>query len=146
MNENPTDGPRPQPQAAAGARLDSWKKIAAHFRRDVTTVQRWERREGMPVHRHLHDKQGSVYAFRAELDAWWETRRGRLPDVDSAVAEPPAEAGAYSGTGKARHRALTAAAVVGRLFWAYAGWSGFPPIHGLIRHPAGPGSAAKTGT
>jgi phage terminase Nu1 subunit (DNA packaging protein) len=37
-------------------RLDSWKEIAAYLKRDVTTVQRWERREGMPVHRHLHDK------------------------------------------------------------------------------------------
>ncbi len=55
-------------------RLDSWKEIAAYLNRDVTTVQRWEKREGMPVHRHLHDRMGSVYAFRAELDAW---ARGR---------------------------------------------------------------------
>jgi Tol biopolymer transport system component len=55
-------------------RLDSWKEIAAYLNRDVTTVQRWEKREGMPVHRHVHDKIGSVYAFRAELDAW---TRGR---------------------------------------------------------------------
>ena len=55
-------------------RLDSWKEIAAYLNRDVTTVQRWEKREGMPVHRHLHDKMGSVYASRAELDAW---ARGR---------------------------------------------------------------------
>jgi Tol biopolymer transport system component len=55
-------------------RLDSWKEIAAYLNRDVTTVQRWEKREGMPVHRHLHDKLGSVYAWRAELDAW---ARGR---------------------------------------------------------------------
>jgi hypothetical protein len=33
-------------------------------------VQRWEKREGMPVHRHLHDRIGSVYASRTELDAW----------------------------------------------------------------------------
>src|SRR5690242_14749969 len=46
-------------------RLNSWKEIAAHFNRDVTTVQRWEKREGMPVHRHLHDKMGSIYASRA---------------------------------------------------------------------------------
>jgi len=59
-------------------RLDSWKKIASYLKRDVSTVQRWERREGMPVHRHLHDKLGSVFAFRSELDAWWETRRARL--------------------------------------------------------------------
>jgi Tol biopolymer transport system component len=70
-------------------RLDSWKKIAAHFNRDVTTVQRWERREGMPVHRHVHDKQGSVYAFRSELDAWWEGRRGQLADSSEGTAESP---------------------------------------------------------
>src|SRR5216684_1623025 len=51
-------------------RLDSWKEIATYLNRDVTTVQRWEKREGMPVHRHLHDRIGSVYASRTELDAW----------------------------------------------------------------------------
>src|SRR5258708_40233531 len=56
-------------------RLDSWKKIAVYLKRDVTTVQRWEKREGMPVHRQLHDKMGSVYALRAELDAWTHSRR-----------------------------------------------------------------------
>ena len=59
-------------------RLDSWKDIAAYLKRDVSTVQRWEKREGMPAHRHRHHKLGSVYAFRSELDAWWETRRVRL--------------------------------------------------------------------
>ncbi len=56
-------------------RLDSWKEIAAYLNRDVTTVQRWEKREGMPVHRHLHDRSGSVYAFRAELDGWAHSRK-----------------------------------------------------------------------
>jgi hypothetical protein len=46
-------------------RLDSWKEIAAYLKRDVRTVQRWEKREEMPVHRHLHDRIGSVYASRA---------------------------------------------------------------------------------
>jgi Tol biopolymer transport system component len=55
-------------------RLDSWKEIAVYLNRDVTTVQRWEKREGMPVHRHLHDRMGSVYASRAELDAWARSR------------------------------------------------------------------------
>src|SRR5690349_6124771 len=58
-------------------RLDSWKEIAAYLKRDVTTVQRWEKRESMPVHRHLHDKLGSVYAFRSELDAWASRRTGQ---------------------------------------------------------------------
>src|SRR5271170_7577626 len=55
-------------------RLDSWKEIAAYLDRDVTTVQRWEKREGMPVYRHLHDRMGSVYASRAELDSWTRSR------------------------------------------------------------------------
>jgi TolB-like protein/Tfp pilus assembly protein PilF len=56
-------------------RLDSWKEIAAFLRRDVRTVQRWEKREGLPVHRHQHEKLGSVYAFRAELNQWFNTRQ-----------------------------------------------------------------------
>jgi Tol biopolymer transport system component len=58
-------------------RLDSWKEIAAYLKRDVTTVQRWEKRERMPVHRHLHDRMGSVYAWRGELDAWALSRNLR---------------------------------------------------------------------
>ena len=78
-----------------GARLDSWKEIAAYLRRDVTTVQRWERREGLPVHRLLHSRQGSVYAFQAELDAWVQSREARsdigdhLPAATLAVAPDP---------------------------------------------------------
>jgi len=93
MNDIRTDDARPPLKAGERGRLDSWKKIAAHFNRDVTTVQRWERREGMPVHRHVHDKQGSVYAFRSELDAWWDGRRGKLPDVSDGSPEPETTAG-----------------------------------------------------
>jgi len=70
-------------------RLDSWKKIASYLKRDVSTVQRWERREAMPVHRHLHESQGSVFAFRSELDAWWESRRIRLAQ-DAGKGDRPA--------------------------------------------------------
>jgi tetratricopeptide (TPR) repeat protein len=78
-------------------RLDSWKEIAAYLGRHVTTVRRWEKGEGLPVHRHVHDKLGSVYAFREELDAWWESRRERAeshrrdrqtPGGDTAALEP----------------------------------------------------------
>ena len=74
-------------------RLDSWKEIAAYLNRDVTTVQRWEKREGMPVHRHLHDRMGSVYASRAELDAWARSRNLRAAQEngnDAASPNPPA--------------------------------------------------------
>src|SRR6185295_12659897 len=78
------------PEPASGDRLDSWKEIAAYMRRDAKTVQRWEKREGMPVHRHLHDKAGSVYAFRSELDAWAEQRRLTPADAlpSALVSEP----------------------------------------------------------
>ena len=65
-------------------RLDSWKEIAVYLHRDVKTVQRWEKREGMPVHRHQHDRMGSVYAFSAELDAWVQSRRLRLQEEEKA--------------------------------------------------------------
>jgi len=70
-------------------RLDSWKKIASYLKRDVTTVQRWERREAMPIHRHLHDKMGSVFAYRSELDEWWDSRRRRLTQYGGGEGERP---------------------------------------------------------
>ena len=73
-------------------RLDSWKEIAAYLNRDVTTVQRWEKREGMPVHRHQHDRMGSVYASRAELEAWTRSRSLRATQDDGdkvASLSPP---------------------------------------------------------
>ena len=75
-----------QAEKPSEERLDSWKEIAAYLNRDVTTVQRWEKREGMPVHRHLHEKRGSVYALRPELDAWARTRNLRETEEDAAAS------------------------------------------------------------
>lgn len=79
---------KPTPELPNEGRLDSWKKIAVYLKRDITTVQRWEKREGMPVHRHLHDKMGSVYAFQPELDAWMQGRSAQQP---LKAAEPGPE-------------------------------------------------------
>jgi Tol biopolymer transport system component len=68
-------------------RLESWKEIAAYLRRDVTTVQRWERLEGLPVHRHLHDRQASVYAYVEELDEWRRTSRNGADGTGVLVAQ-----------------------------------------------------------
>ena len=54
--------------------LDSWKEIAAYVHRTVATVKRWEKKEGLPVHRHLHDKRSTVYAYPSEIDAWVGSR------------------------------------------------------------------------
>ena len=70
-------------------RLDAWKELASYLDRDVTTVRRWEKREGLPVHRHLHGKLGSIYAFSDEIDAWSERR-------STVVAPPSAPSAAES--------------------------------------------------
>src|SRR5262249_13760824 len=68
-------------------RLDSWKEIAAFLRRDVRTVQRWEKKEGLPVYRHQHEKLGSVYAFRPELAEWLNTRQPSTASVSAAAQD-----------------------------------------------------------
>jgi TolB-like protein len=67
------EGPLP-----AEGRLDSWKEIAAHLKRGVTTVQRWEKEESLPVHRLPHSRGDSVFGWRSELDGWWQERSRRL--------------------------------------------------------------------
>ena len=73
-------------------RLDSWKEIALYLRRDVTTVQRWEKQEAMPVHRHLHHKRGSVYALSSELDAWRQSRKLRFEEEQEPALEARTDA------------------------------------------------------
>ena len=60
--------------APTGERLDSWKEIASYLKRSVRTVHRWEKNEGLPVHRQLHKDLGSVFAYTSELDAWSSAR------------------------------------------------------------------------
>ena len=62
------------PPSRPDERLESWKEIAAYLKRGVRTVRRWEKEQGLPVHRHLHHKQSSVYAHRSEVNAWWSSR------------------------------------------------------------------------
>lgn len=117
-------------EKARGERLESWKEIAAYLDRDVTTVQRWEKREGMPVHRHLHDKRGSVYALAAELDAWRAGRSSRPEGVETNP--PPAEAVPEERNGwKKRFRWTAAAGAAVAMGLATAAWVG-------VRHRAHP--------
>jgi TolB-like protein/Tfp pilus assembly protein PilF len=66
-------------------RLDSWKAIAAYLKRDERTVRRWEK-EGLPVHRHLHSKKASIYAYIPEIDEWWNRDRTRLEGAAALAA------------------------------------------------------------
>jgi Tol biopolymer transport system component len=56
-------------------RLESWKEIGAYLQRDATTARRWEKEEGLPVHRHTHKSRSSVYAYPSEIDAWRASRK-----------------------------------------------------------------------
>ena len=127
MPKNPTDESVPGTPPAGTMpeeRLDSWKEIAAYLNRDVTTVQRWEKREGMPVHRHLHDKRGSVYALSSEIDAWRQSRKLSLEEErQESAAEVPTEPRADPPAATSRLRRWlvlsSAVAVLALLAFAY---------------------------
>ena len=67
-------------------RLDSWKEIAAYLNRGVRTVRRWEREEGLPVHRQVHRVLGSVYAYKSEIEAWRQTDQRHTAGKPAATA------------------------------------------------------------
>lgn len=46
----------------------------------------------MPVHRHLHDKMGSVYALRSELDAWSLNRSVAALPISATGGQEPTDA------------------------------------------------------
>ena len=88
MSSGP-DEPRPGASEASDGRLDSWKEIAVYLRRSVRSARRWEKEEGLPVRRHIHGKGDSVYAYKTELDGWWNDRGADLGNQDGAAAIPP---------------------------------------------------------
>ena len=89
-----TEGPRLRDR-----KLDSWKEIADYLDREVRTVQRWEKTESLPVHRHEHQKKSTVYAYTSELDDWRRKRQPKDdPEADAAfVPEPDAPDAGVSG-------------------------------------------------
>ena len=78
--------------------LEGWKAIADHLDKTERTVQRWEKSKALPVRRlkaGTADEQGRVFAYKSELDAWWQKVLSRqddgidLPsDVDTTPADP----------------------------------------------------------
>jgi tetratricopeptide (TPR) repeat protein len=77
--------------------LESWKEIASYLRREVRTVQLWEKREGLPVHRHFHKQLGSVYALRSEIESW-----KRRVSVKAPSPQPLNANGSVAGESSAR--------------------------------------------
>jgi TolB-like protein/cytochrome c-type biogenesis protein CcmH/NrfG len=89
-----TSGPEGSPLPEK--KLDSWGEIASYFQREIRTVQRWEKDEGLPIHRHEHKKKSTVYAYTRELDEWFKQRQPEDdPEADAAFV-PEADVDAPS--------------------------------------------------
>src|SRR5713226_2834323 len=98
--DTPASGASPGPKGSPlpDKKLVSWKEIASYLGREVRTVQRWERTEGLPVHRHEHQKKSTVYAFTSELDEWFKKRQPvDDPEADAAFIPEPETSDANSG-------------------------------------------------
>lgn len=91
---------------AANDRLDSWKEIAVYLKRQVRTVQRWEKTERLPVHRHQHEKLSTVYSFKSEIDVWWKERRVLFETEEEEIFpyENSTDFGGEANAGKAEGR------------------------------------------
>src|SRR5579863_949155 len=95
MGGEGTQPPLMSQERPANDRLDSWKEIAAYLKKEVRTVQRLEKSLGLPVRRLAHGKQGSVFAYKSDLDAWWQESQTKIPHDEDEEQEDKAD-GAYS--------------------------------------------------
>ena len=48
-------------------RLESWKEIGNYLAEGIPTSRRWEREEGLPVHRHTHKSRTASMRTRLRL-------------------------------------------------------------------------------
>jgi putative lumazine-binding protein len=74
--------------------LESWKQIAAYLNRSERTVRRWESCEGLPVRRHGHQKQDTVFARVDEIDRWIARRTRNGSGTAAASSESNGSAAA----------------------------------------------------
>jgi Tol biopolymer transport system component len=114
MNRSQAGGTPPEENSDsrdASSRLDSWKAVAAYLGRSDKTVRRWEEKEGLPIHRLHHDKRGTVYAYKQELDAWWQLRKATI----ETETDEPLAADSFPPPPEDRRRHLS------RVLWLVAG-------------------------
>jgi len=103
--------------------LGSWKEIAVFLNHSESTVKRWERDRGLPVHRLPGGERGGVFAYSDELAAWLKGEAFELevddpasgdPDTAGSIGTGPAGTGAAS-EGKVDARPVEPAGRSGRL-------------------------------
>lgn len=59
-------------QSTADDRLDGWEAISDYLGWHIRTVIRWEKQKGLPVHRVHGGKRQPVFAYRHEIDRWFQ--------------------------------------------------------------------------
>jgi len=110
-------------------RIETWVEIAEYLRRDVKTVQRWERKSGLPVHRvQIGRGHPNVYAYAVELDAWLEakTLAEQYPAPPPPTREQQIEERKASGPPK-QAAAVVAAVALLIAVGLFVSWPGPPP-------------------
>lgn len=121
-----SDGQMSEPHV----RLKGWKRIAAYFERDESTVRRWASEKGLPVHRVSGKSRGAVYAYDLELDAWLKSHGEIAP---ANTARPALQAQPGRGLQRPGAGQLAAAFGVAALLaaagavWVRAPQPGAPP-------------------
>lgn len=70
--------------------LLSWKEIAGYLNHSESTVKRWERERGLPVHRIPGGERGGVFAYSDELADWLKGKGLELEADDPAPGSPVA--------------------------------------------------------
>ncbi len=85
--------------------LHSWKEIAAYLECSVATAQRWEKSEGLPIHRHVHSSSGSAYAYVSEIENWRKQRTVAAASGNGVPKSPPIDPPEAHGRGERRLRA-----------------------------------------
>lgn len=96
-------------------RIDGWKAIAAHFRRDRSTVIRWAEAGDFPVHRVSRRKGASVWAYAHELDAWLVRGGGPARDQNPVPSRRWRWRGAVASAGLGVGAVMTVVAVAAAL-------------------------------
>ena len=73
---------------ATNATLQGWKEIAAELDRSVRTVQRWEQKLDLPVHKLGNGSGSPVFAFKDELHSWLRANanEGKPTNAESSQA------------------------------------------------------------
>lgn len=71
---NSLESPAMGPDTEKGEILSTWKEIAAYLNSGVRTCLRWEKENGLPVHRQEGAPRSRIFAYTGELDAWFKSR------------------------------------------------------------------------